>query len=287
MGKPYANGLLLPHVSPGPTPAAGSLSVYAKSDNRLYRRNSAGVETGMADYAVIPKKAVFDSPESYPFGISMFGVGNASGFLDEGWPTGSAERCMVVTHNGTRDPQTSEDLDWVQQTVTGRTTGRVWRRIATSATVWGAFAELGTGVQPKQPYSKRYRVNNMNVPHSTETALHLGSVIEDYEVSYDGVNSEWTVLKEGLYLFVLSASWERNTTNRRDLRLRVNNSLVAEQIQPSGALDATNNTQVLTYLNRLAVNDIVKPAVWQNSGVQLQIIGGQTITFGALTRLSA
>jgi hypothetical protein len=157
-----------------------------------------------------------------------------------------------------------------------------WTGSGGTATQRIVISQNGDVTNVWQPRVGAYRSGNQSITTSTDTAIQFNAEsISDVGTMHDNVtnNTRVTALVAGLYLVIAQAAFAAHATGTRRLQIREDGStLLSTRIwhTPSGT---TSEYMQVHCLWDAAASGYVELMAWQNSGGNLNILGGAEITF--------
>ncbi|GAI13046.1 unnamed protein product, partial [marine sediment metagenome] len=134
-------------------------------------------------------------------------------------------------------------------------------------------AALTTGAHSFNKSARVYHTIVQAIPNETATTLAFNSEDWDTDAIHDNVtnNGRLTCKTAGVYLIIGTGVVETNFDGRRVIVFRLNDT--SEILNVGFAQDAGGVAYLIgTVLWNMAVNDFVEMQVWQNSGVELDIL---------------
>jgi len=128
-------------------------------------------------------------------------------------------------------------------------------------------------LRPPMPNARVYNNANISIPNATLTALTFNSERWDVgELHSTSVNTgRLTAPITGLYKIGGHVRWAVNSTNQRSLRIRLNGGADIAIESGMGLTDGNESFTNVVTAYRLAKNEYVDLAVYQNSGAALLI----------------
>lgn len=131
-------------------------------------------------------------------------------------------------------------------------------------------------------YASVYRANQGNIPNATDTVVTFDTELNDANGIFN--NPTFNITVAGTYLISTKVLFDTNATNRRVIKINVNGSDISESGQP-GVSSANGNNLFTTFIKPLSAGDAVTVIVYQDSGSDLDLEGGQTFTYCNVVRL--
>jgi len=129
-------------------------------------------------------------------------------------------------------------------------------------------------IRAAQPTARVRNNANQSIASSVAKVLTFNIANYDTDSMHDNVTNptRLTCQTAGLYLIVGQVEWQSNTSGRRALSIRLNG---ATYIAISNDIAAGTNGQVVMTTYRLNVGNYVELTAYQDSGTNLNVIGGK------------
>lgn len=191
--------------------------------------------------------------------------------LTQRWAGG--EQPTATKWNETSLPVVSTTADisspYAGQLVFATSDTRLWRY---TGSTWAVFS---SGPICSVTHSVVQAINN-----NVYTAQLFDTDLTDTDLMHSTSSNtdRITVVKAGLYMVIPKAHYIANATNQRACKLTLNGVDVAGSVTVANNC-GTQGTSILgpTQLLQLAVNDILRMLVWQNSGGALNTEAGSPL----------
>lgn len=123
------------------------------------------------------------------------------------------------------------------------------------------------------PCAKSSKTADIGITDSTWTSTALGNVIYDTDGITNTSNGTFTIQTAGVYILTATCLFATSSTNRREIRLNVNNgTLIAKQELGTPSSSHASGLSVTAH-QLMAQGDTVVAEVWQNSGSTLNLLG--------------